>query len=137
MTPIPTYKKQMMRRSCAVSCALSLLGCARAAAPALVKTEGAAQARVGECRDLWYEARADADGERAAFVRGASGLAYFGDQIAVVQDDTQFLGLVSRDGSVQSLTLPAGPENRRRFEDELGNKHLKLDFEALTSFTYQ
>jgi hypothetical protein len=126
-----------VKRTWAVSIALSVFACARDAAPALTRAEPATQARVGECRDLWYEAREDADAERAAFVRGASGLAYFGNGIAVIQDDTQFLGLVAPDGAVHSLTLPPGPQKRRRFEDALGNKHLKLDFEAVTSFTYE
>ncbi|HMJ16740.1 MAG TPA: hypothetical protein VK524_35250 [Polyangiaceae bacterium] len=105
-------------------------------APSHVQAGSAQQARLGTCRDLWYEAHADADSERAPFVRGASGLAHFGEQLAVVQDDTQFLGLIGRDGSVHSLTLPPGPEHRRRFEAALGNKHLKLDFEAVTAFAH-
>jgi hypothetical protein len=125
------------KRAWALSIALGVFACARDAAPALQPTEPAAQALVGECRDLWYEAREDADAERAPFVRGASGLAYFDDRIAVIQDDTQFLGLVAPGGAVHSLTLPPGPAQRRRFEDALGNKHLKLDFEAVTSFTHR
>jgi hypothetical protein len=124
-------------RLCAASLALGIFACARDATPALTQTEPAREARVGECRDLWYAPPVEADAERAAFVRGASGLAYFGDQIAVIQDDTQYLGLVAPDGAVTSLSLPPGPEKRRRFEDALGNKHLKLDFEAVTSFTHR
>jgi hypothetical protein len=94
------------------------------------------QARVGECRELWYEPDERADRDRPPFVRGASGLAYLGDRIAVVQDDTQFLGLVSQTGSVEAVVLPPGPENRRRFDDQVGNRHLKLDLEAVTSLEH-
>jgi hypothetical protein len=54
-----------------------------------------------------------------------------------VQDDTQVLGLISEDGTVRALVLPPGPGDRRRFDDELRNRHLKLDLEALTTIEYE
>jgi hypothetical protein len=124
----------------AIPLSLLLLLCAactgRAVEAAHIEAAQTLKARVGECRELWYEPDEQADPDRPPFVRGASGLAYLGDRIAVVQDDTQFLGLVSHTGSVDAVVLPPGPENRRRFDDEVGNRHLKLDLEAVTSLEH-
>jgi hypothetical protein len=113
------------------------MACAREPRSVAVVSAALGQATLGECKDLWYDRAAGPDGQRADFVRGASGLAYFGDDIAIIQDDTQFLALVSQDGSVHSLTLPAGPDQRHRFELKLGNKHLKPDWEAVTAYERQ
>jgi hypothetical protein len=108
----------------------------RAVEAARIEPAPTLTARVGECRELWYEPDEQADRDRPPFVRGASGLAYVGDRIAVVQDDTQFLGMVSQAGTVDAVVLPPGPENRRRFDDHVGNRHLKLDLEAVTSLEH-
>ena len=92
--------------------------------------DAALVARMGECRELRYAVGASPGEDRPAFVRAASGLAWLGDELAVVQDDAGFVGLVGEDGAVRALPLPRGEGGRRVFEQRLGNKHHKLDLEA-------
>ena len=55
----------------------------------------------------------------------------FGDRLAVVQDDANFVALVGlADGRVDSIALPASDGGVRQFDDLRGNKRLKLDLEA-------
>jgi hypothetical protein len=80
-------------------------------------------------RALQYSDRvADAE-DRPAHVRAASGLAFTGGRLAVIQDDCAFIGMIGGD-EVAALTLPRGAGGRRRFEVELGNKHEKYDLES-------
>jgi hypothetical protein len=81
-------------------------------------------------RALRYDDGADAAHDRPALVRAGSALRWFGDRLAVVQDDVCFLALVDVRGPVAALALPPGPGGRRRFEDALGNRSEKLDMEA-------
>src|SRR5688500_12167018 len=111
MFHLPPHSRSIVLATCALLGVLALPSCARGA-PGVVNAGSAPAARLGTCRDLWYEAAADAESERAPFVRGASGIEHFGQHLAVVQDDTQFLGLVGPNGSVHSLALPPGPEAR-------------------------
>jgi hypothetical protein len=68
--------------------------------------------------------------DRPAFVRAASGLAWFGDGLAIVQDDASFIAMRARDGKVSAIPLPRGEGDRRRFEEHLGNRLSKLDLES-------
>jgi hypothetical protein len=89
------------------------------------------RARIIERRALRYDDAAPVgDDDRPPFVRAASGLAWLGDELAIIQDDAAYLALVDARGRVRSVTLPPGPGGRRRFEKRLGNKNDKLDLEA-------
>ncbi|NUO47574.1 MAG: hypothetical protein HOV80_01825 [Polyangiaceae bacterium] len=84
-----------------------------------------------ERRSALHYADGPSDAEdRPAFVRAASGLAWFGDSIAIVQDDASFIGMRAKDGTVTAIALPRGEGGRRRFEDRLGNRLSKLDLES-------
>lgn len=80
-------------------------------------------------RELRYSSRAPTSDDRPAHVRAASGLAYVGGRLVVIQDDTAFFATVAGD-EVSAIALPRGAGGRRRFEVALGNKHEKLDLEA-------
>src|SRR5262245_8474063 len=85
--------------------------------------------RVLSVRELRYTTPAELGDDRPAHVRAASGLAFIGGRLAVIQDDAAFVAYVAGD-EVTSLALPRGAGGRRRFETELGNKMEKLDLEA-------
>lgn len=85
--------------------------------------------RVVSARSLAYDVGAALDDDRPEHVRAASGLAWVGGRLAVIQDDCAFIGYVAA-GSVSALALPRGAGGRRRFEVGLGNKMEKLDLEA-------
>jgi hypothetical protein len=85
--------------------------------------------RVTNVRELRYTVGAAAHDDRPPHVRAASGLAFHGGRLVVVQDDTAFLATVAG-GEVAAIPLPRGAGGRRRFEVALGNKHEKLDLEA-------
>lgn len=89
-------------------------------------------ARVMRTTPLRYADGADDTLDRPAHVRAGSGLAWWGERLAVVQDDAGFVGLIDpRDARVTAITLPAGPGGRRQFDDALGNKADKLDLECV------
>jgi hypothetical protein len=70
--------------------------------------------------------------DRPAHVRAGSGVAHFGQHLVVVQDDANFLALVDpATGRARAVPLPAGEDGRRQFDDRRGNKHHKLDLEAV------
>ena len=80
---------------------------------------------------LRYDAGADDALDRPAHVRAASGLAPTRDGFALVQDDANFIALVSRDPTrVRAITLPSGEGGKRQFDTTRGNKKHKLDLEA-------
>ncbi len=81
---------------------------------------------------MYADGASDAE-DRPAFVRAASGIAWLGDELAIVQDDASFVALRAPDGAVRAVALPLGPGGRRRFEERLGNKSDKLDLEACLS----
>ncbi len=85
--------------------------------------------RVISSRELHYTTTASPDDDRPAHVRAASGLAYTGGRLLVIQDDAAFIATVARE-EVSAIALPRGAGGRRRFEVALGNKHDKLDLEA-------
>lgn len=85
--------------------------------------------RVISRRELRYRDVAPLGADRPAHVRAASGLAFVGGRLAVIQDDAAFIAYVAGD-DVSAHALPRGANGRRRFEVELGNKMEKLDLEA-------
>ena len=87
------------------------------------------EVRIIDKRVLRYDRPAMTGDDRPDHVRGASGLAFVGGRLVVVQDDASFIAVVSRDG-VSSIPLARGPRGRRRFEVALGNKLDKLDLES-------
>jgi hypothetical protein len=80
-------------------------------------------------RDLRYSEPQRLGDDRPPHVRAASGLAFTGGRLAVIQDDVSFIAMVGGP-EVAAIALPRGEGGRRRFEVELGNKHEKLDLEA-------
>jgi hypothetical protein len=88
-------------------------------------------ARIVARRGLYYRDGADAALDRPAHVRAASGIAWLGERLALVQDDAHFVALVSPEsGAAEAIPLPADAQGRRLFDDTRGTKHLKLDLEA-------
>jgi len=85
--------------------------------------------RVLGMRELRYNDRASLGEDRPAHVRAASGLAFSGGRIAVIQDDAAFIAYVGG-SDVSAHAVPRGADGRRRFEVGLGNKMDKLDLEA-------
>lgn len=116
-------------------CILAMAACGLGYKPPMVPTAIQARLdpqlsfRVVGTRALHYTTAANPDDDRPAHVRSASGLAFTGGRLLVIQDDTAFIGSVARD-EVAAITLPRGKHGRRRFEDALGNKLDKLDLEA-------
>ena len=89
-------------------------------------------ARVVRRTPLFYVDGADAALDRPGHVRAGSGVARFGDRLVVVQDDANFLAFVDpATGETRAVPLPAGADGRRQFDDGRGNKHHKLDLEAV------
>lgn len=98
--------------------------------PRIAVQDRSLEAAIIQRFELWYEAGESPAEDRPGYVRAASALAWIGDELAIVQDDTSFIALRSRAGRVRVVPLPRGPRGRRRFEDALGNKADKLDLEA-------
>ena len=86
---------------------------------------------------LTYAAGADEALDRPAHVRAASGIAWLGGRLAVVQDDASFVALVDLARGLEAgaraadaVALPPGPGGLRQYDDLRGNKADKLDLEA-------
>jgi hypothetical protein len=80
---------------------------------------------------LYYTEGADASLDRPKHVRAGSSLAWFGNRIAVIQDDANFIALIdSKNRQVDALSLSVGEGGLRQFDDLRGNKRFKLDLEA-------
>jgi hypothetical protein len=91
-------------------------------------------ARVVRRVSMRYSAGADPASDRPAHVRAASGIAWVGSRVAVIQDDANFVALVDpATGLADPVALPPGAGGLRLFDDGRGNKADKLDHEALTS----
>lgn len=89
-------------------------------------------ARVVRRTPLRYRDGPHAGLDRPGHVRAGSGLAHVGGRLVVVQDDANFLAVVDPDsGEADAVPLPAGEDGRRQFDDTRGNKHHKLDLEAV------
>ena len=82
-------------------------------------------------RTLRYRTVAHPSLDRPTLVRAGSSLTWVGARLGLVQDDANFVALVDpRTGLARSITLPAGAEGRRHFDDVRGNKKFKLDLES-------
>lgn len=80
---------------------------------------------------LFYREGAAPGIDRPAHVRAGSSLSWFGERLALVQDDANFLVLIDPQSlEVEAMTLPAGEAGLRQFDDQRGNKRFKLDLEA-------
>lgn len=98
------------------------------------RRDPALSARVVRRLPMTYAEGADPSVDRPAHVRAASGLAWVGDRLAVIQDDAAFLALVDpATGLASALPLPAGKGGVRLFDDARGNKAQKADHEALVT----
>ena len=86
--------------------------------------------RVVSRTKLLYSEGPDAALDRPGHVRAASAMARFGDRVAIVQDDANFVALVDACGRVTAIPLPRGEGGQRLFDDTRGNKAAKLDLEA-------
>ena len=101
----------------------------------MLHTQTPLTATVLSRRPLRYRDGADASQDLPAHVRAGSGLAWWGDLLAVVQDDTRVVALVDHDTAVALPLLLAADEGIRVFEPARGNKQRKLDFESAFSLT--
>jgi hypothetical protein len=90
-------------------------------------------ARITRRIPMLYADGADASLDRGIHVRAASSVTWVGTRLAVVQDDANFLALVDPPtGVADAVTLPAGKDGARQFDDGRDNKKFKLDLEAMT-----
>lgn len=81
---------------------------------------------------MYYAKGALAADDRPEHVRAASGLTWVGDRLAVIQDDASFLALVNPEtGVAEAVPLPTGADGVRQFDKTRGNKHRKMDLEAI------
>lgn len=81
-------------------------------------------------RPMLYRGGAREAYDQPAHVRAGSGVVYFGPGLAVVQDDTNIVGLVDpASGLAEALLLPS-EGGVRQFGTARGNKQKKLDFES-------
>ena len=89
---------------------------------------------VVEQRPLFYAEGDDVATDRPAHIRAGSGLATVPGGIALIQDDVNFIVVLTPSGeSARALALPAGEGGLRQFDDRRGNKKYKLDLEACVS----
>lgn len=90
------------------------------------------EARIVRRVAMHYADGADPDTDRPGYVRAASSMAWVGTRVAMVQDDVNFVALVDpATGLAHAVTLPAGKDGLRQFDDGRGNKKHRLDLEAL------
>lgn len=88
-------------------------------------------ARVLCTEPLYYSDGADRTQDRPVNVRAGSALAFIDKQIAIVQDDANFVALVDPIANrITAVVLPPGEAGLRYFDDVRGNKAAKLDLEA-------
>lgn len=89
------------------------------------------QARLIRRWPLTYTRTADNLDDHPAHARAGSGLCWFDNRLAVIQDDANFIALVDpARGTVEAVPLPAGMDQRRLFDKARGNKRYKLDLES-------
>lgn len=88
-------------------------------------------ARVVSARPLSFACTSE-DPDRPGHVRAASGLAWWGGRLVLVQDDALWLGLLEpAGGGCESVPLPAiRGEPDKLFDEGLGNKRRKPDLES-------
>lgn len=88
-------------------------------------------ARVVARTPLLYAEGPDASLDRPAHVRAASGAAWAGGRLAIVQDDALFVALLDpATRRVDAVPLPTDPGGTRLFDERRGNKLRKPDLEA-------
>jgi hypothetical protein len=105
--------------------------------PRNATADPALTARVTARVPLHYDAGADIRLDRPAFVRSGSSLAWSAGGIVVIQDDANFLAVFDPAGRrTRAITLPAGKDGLRRFDDLRGNKKHRLDLEACVAIEY-
>ncbi len=91
----------------------------------------ALSATIVDRRPLLYRAKASAALDRPPHVRAGSSLTWVGARLGLVQDDANFVALVDpKTALARAITLPAGEEGKRHFDDNRGNKKFKFDLEA-------
>ena len=96
------------------------------------RADPALEARIVRRVLMHYADGADDATDRPAFVRAASSMAWIGNRVALVQDDVNFVALVDpATGLAHAITLPAGNDGKRQFDDGRGTKKYKLDLEAM------
>lgn len=94
----------------------------------------ALRAIVQRSMPLFYNEGANPALDRPPYVRAGSSLSWFGERLALVQDDANFLVLIDPQSfEVAAITLPAGEAGLRQFDDQRGNKRFKMDLEACTT----
>ncbi|HEX7080582.1 MAG TPA: hypothetical protein VF329_06175 [Gammaproteobacteria bacterium] len=87
---------------------------------------------IDEVVPLAYTKPPDPHYDLPAYVRSASAVRRLTRHLVIVQDDVNAFAIYDReDGYLFPIMLPRGPGERRRFDDVIGNKHLKMDLEAL------
>src|SRR5687768_7889644 len=88
-------------------------------------------ARVINSTPLLYSEGSAAFLDRPAHIRAASGIVRVGSYLAIIQDDANFAALInSNSGEISAISLPAGKDGKRLFDDERGNKKYKMDLES-------
>ena len=81
------------------------------------EADASLSARVISRTALVYGAGADAALDRAPYVRAASSLNRFGDELAVIQDDANFLALIRLEPfTVRAVAFARGHEGMRLFD---------------------
>ena len=88
-------------------------------------------ATLGTPTPLLYDHGAHPLEDLPGHVRAASSIRRQGSRLVILQDDVSALAVLDPStGSTYPILLPKGPEGARVFDDERGNKKLKLDLEA-------
>jgi hypothetical protein len=87
-------------------------------------------ATLGELAPIHYAGGGAPADDRPAYVRAASAIRRSGSRLVIVQDDVNVLAFRDEAGLTEPVLLPVGEGGRRLFDDEIGNKHLKMDLEA-------
>jgi hypothetical protein len=130
--PLGRARSWLVVAALALSALLALLALREhASSMQRAQLDPACSARIVSRRSLRYRAGADPALDRPAHVRAASGVAWLGAQLAVVQDDANFVALVEPEsGLALDVPLPVGPNGARLFDEARGTKNLKLDLEA-------
>lgn len=99
--------------------------------PIVAAQDPALSARVLKARPMVYADDPSDERDRHPHVRAASGIAFFREYLAIVQDDANWLALIDADDSVHALPLPPSPESGTRiFSARNGTKGEKFDLEA-------
>jgi len=88
-------------------------------------------ARILSRTPLVYSDAASRALDRPLFVRAASGIAWFGGELAIIQDDASLVALVDpHTMRVRAIPLPADAHGLRQFDKSRHNKKDKLDLEC-------